>query len=360
MAQVEAFLAVADELHFGRAAERLQVSQPRVSRLVAALERQAGGKLFERTSRQVILTPLGRQLRAEFRPAYDQMTAAIEAARTASRGGTGELRLGCSYAVAGPELTRLSEEFCARNPSCELALHQVENADPYGPLRREDIDVLVFYQAVNEPDLTAGPVIGYRDRVLAVGRGHRLAARESVCVEDLAGEVIHEKPPAYPLPHLDEPVPPAYGQYQHAHTRAWAETIASFDGFVLVTPEFENLSLSKPGDFKPGGYNATALGTPSWRQGFSAAYSQPQGSRRQLTPAFRGHSGRQIGREYGAMHRCGRHAGRRASVIAGLVTTPWRSLNARLQGPAGLQLTLFSDLSARPGNRQGPPGVRTP
>jgi NAD(P)H-dependent FMN reductase len=130
----------------------------------------------------------------------------------------------------------------------------------------------------------------------------------------------------YPLPHLDEPVPPAYGQYQHAHTRAWAETIASFDGFVLVTPEynhsvpavlknaldylnaewtnkaagivsyggtggtraaeqlrlicgalqladvtqqvtlmmvteFENLSLSKPGDFKPGGYNVTALGT---------------------------------------------------------------------------------------------------
>jgi DNA-binding transcriptional LysR family regulator len=67
-----------------------------------------------------------------------------------------------------------------------------------GALRRGDIDVLVYYQAVNEPDLTAGPAIDYRDRVLAVGRGHRLAARGSVCLEDLAGEQIHEKPPTFP------------------------------------------------------------------------------------------------------------------------------------------------------------------
>jgi DNA-binding transcriptional LysR family regulator len=131
-------------------------------------------------------------------PAYDQMTAAIEAARTASRGITGLLRVGCAYTVVGSELTRLTEEFCARNPDCELVLHHVENTDPYGPLRREDIDVLVFYQVVEESDLTAGPVIGYRDRVLAVGRSHRLAARESVCLEDLADEVVHEKPPTFP------------------------------------------------------------------------------------------------------------------------------------------------------------------
>jgi DNA-binding transcriptional LysR family regulator len=57
MAQVEAFLALAEELHFGRAAQRLHVSQSRVSRLISALEHQAGGRLFERTSRQVTLTP---------------------------------------------------------------------------------------------------------------------------------------------------------------------------------------------------------------------------------------------------------------------------------------------------------------
>jgi DNA-binding transcriptional LysR family regulator len=198
MAQVEVFLAVAEELHFGRAAQRLHVSQPRVSRLIASLERQAGGRLFERTSRKVTLTPLGEQLRSGLSPAYGQMIAAIEAARATARGVTGELRVGCAYTVSGPELTRLTEEFSALNPSCELTLHMVENADPYGPLRRGDIDVLVFYQAVGEPDLNAGPVIGYRDRVLAVGREHRLAARESVCLEDLAGEEVNENAPAFP------------------------------------------------------------------------------------------------------------------------------------------------------------------
>jgi DNA-binding transcriptional LysR family regulator len=59
MQQVEAFLAVADELHFGRAADRVVLSRPRVSRLIASLEREIGGTLFDRTSRRVRLTPLG-------------------------------------------------------------------------------------------------------------------------------------------------------------------------------------------------------------------------------------------------------------------------------------------------------------
>jgi DNA-binding transcriptional LysR family regulator len=197
-AQVEAFLALAEELHFGRTAQRLHISRPRVSQLVAALERQAGGRLFERTSRRVALTPLGQQLDAGLRPAYEQMTAALQAARAAARVVTGVLRVGCAYTVSGPELTRLTEEFSARYRDCELVLHTVEGSDPYGPLRRGEVDVLVFYQAVDEPDLTAGPVIGYRDRVLAVGRGHRLATRESVCVEDLGDEETQEKPPEFP------------------------------------------------------------------------------------------------------------------------------------------------------------------
>lgn len=103
MAQVEAFLTLADELHFGRTAERLYVSQPRVSRLIASLERLAGGQLFERTNRKVTLTPLGRQLHSRLRPAYDQMAAAIEEARSTSRGVTGLLRVGCADTVVGPE-----------------------------------------------------------------------------------------------------------------------------------------------------------------------------------------------------------------------------------------------------------------
>jgi len=198
LAQVEAFLAVAEELHFGRAAERLHVSQPRVSRLIAALERQAGGRLFERSSRKVVLTPLGEQLRDELRPAYEQMTGALDSARATARNVTGVLRLGCSYTVSGPELTALTEQFCASNPDCELSVQVVPSADPYAPLRSGDIDVLVFWQVVDEPDLTAGPAIGYRERVLAVGLNHRLAARESVCLEDLADEETSENNQTFP------------------------------------------------------------------------------------------------------------------------------------------------------------------
>jgi DNA-binding transcriptional LysR family regulator len=60
-ADIEIFLTLAEELHFGRTAERMYVGQPRVSRVIAELENQAGGKLFERTTRKVRLTPLGTQ-----------------------------------------------------------------------------------------------------------------------------------------------------------------------------------------------------------------------------------------------------------------------------------------------------------
>lgn len=198
MAQTEAFLAVAEDLHFGRAAQRLLVSQPRVSRLIAALERQVGGKLFERTSRQVALTPLGRQFLAELKPGYQQMQTALAHARHTARDAAGTLRIGCTAFVAGPAVSRLVDEFSARHPGCEVILHEVAMWEPYAPLRRGEIDVLVNWLAVDEPDLTEGAAIEYRDRVLAVGRGHRLAARQSVSAEVLADEDTNELPPSYP------------------------------------------------------------------------------------------------------------------------------------------------------------------
>ena len=106
MAQAEAFLAVAEELHFGHAAGKLRVSQPRISRLVAALEREVGGKLFERTSRRVALTPLGEQFHALLLPGYAQMQTALARARHAAREAAGLLRIGCLVTLAGPALTR--------------------------------------------------------------------------------------------------------------------------------------------------------------------------------------------------------------------------------------------------------------
>ena len=207
-AEIEVFVTLAEELHFGRTAERLRLPPPQVSRLIARLERRAGGALFERTSRRVRLTPLGRQLRTQLQPGYAQITAALEAARTASRGTTGLLRVGCLLTTAGPALTRLAEEYCARHPDCKLTLQVVEAKDLYGPLRRGQVDVLASFLVVDEPDLTAGPAIEYRGRVLAVARGHRLAARESVSVEDLGDEEVHQNAPGFPAALYDAITPP--------------------------------------------------------------------------------------------------------------------------------------------------------
>jgi DNA-binding transcriptional LysR family regulator len=207
--EIEVFLTLADELHFTRTAQRLHLPQPRVSRLVASLERRVGGALFERTSRRVVLTPLGQRLRDRIGPAWSEIQAALEEARAAARDTGGSLRLGCLVTMAGPALTRLVGEYCARYPGCELTLHTVETKDPYAPLRRGDIDVLVSYLVVDEPDLTAGPAFCYRDRVLHMASGHRLATRESVSVEDLADEEMHENAPTFPAALYDAIVPPA-------------------------------------------------------------------------------------------------------------------------------------------------------
>lgn len=79
--------------------------------------------------------------------------------------------------------------------------------DPYGPLRGGEVDVVVNWLAVDEPDLTVGPVIDYRDRVLAVGSGHRLAGRDSVAAEELADEETHELPPSFPAALGDAIIP---------------------------------------------------------------------------------------------------------------------------------------------------------
>ena len=106
-AEIEVFLVLAEELHFGRTAERLRLPQPRVSRLVAALERRAGGALFERTSRRVRLTPLGQQLASQLRPAYAQLTAALDDARAAARQAAGVLAIGFAPTSHMTVLTRL-------------------------------------------------------------------------------------------------------------------------------------------------------------------------------------------------------------------------------------------------------------
>ncbi|WP_345638781.1 LysR family transcriptional regulator [Rugosimonospora acidiphila] len=182
---VEIFLAVAEELHFGRAAERLRVTPARVSQSIKKLERQVGGPLFQRTSRRVATTAIGQQLYEELRPHYRGLHESLARAAQAATGTTEVLRLGMIASNLN-DIRPLLDEFALRRPDCQVRVTHQHFSDPFGALRRDEIDLQLTWLPVNEPDLTVGPEVYAEPVVLAVAADHPLAARPDAHYEDLA------------------------------------------------------------------------------------------------------------------------------------------------------------------------------
>ncbi|MFI6475210.1 LysR family transcriptional regulator [Streptomyces sp. NPDC050516] len=226
---IEIFLTLAEELHFSRTAERLHVSPARVSQAIKKQERTIGAELFERTSRQVALTAVGRQLRADLEVGYRQIQQAIATASSAARGLTGVLKVGFSSAWCGNLVVRAADRFRARHPGCEIEIVEMPLHDRFGALRAGDIDLQLTELPVDEPDIVNGPVI-YRDqRALTVPAGHPLARRESVCLEDLASIplITITGPPQYWLDaHLPHHTPAGRTISRGPATIAWQEALS--------------------------------------------------------------------------------------------------------------------------------------
>lgn len=203
---IEIFLTLAEELHFGRTAERLHVSQARVSQAIKAQERRLGGSLFHRTSRVVELTPLGEQLRDDLRAGYDAIHQALARAGDAARGLTGTVRLGV-MGMIGAELSETIDAFRNRYPDCDVALHEVHFSDPFTALRDGELDLALLWRPVREPDLAEGPVVLTEGRVLAVWSGHELADRPSVSMEDFADRTFLELGPDLPSYWIESMLP---------------------------------------------------------------------------------------------------------------------------------------------------------
>ncbi|WP_022890401.1 LysR family transcriptional regulator [Agromyces italicus] len=182
---IEIFLVLAEELHFGRTAERLHVSQARVSQAILGQERQIGGRLFDRSSRRVELTPLGSVLRDDLAAGHGAILAGVAKAKAAARGVVGTLRLGVMGNDGAMFLDRI-EEFRRRHPGSVVETHEIHFSDALGPLRRREVDAVVIWRPVQESDLAEGPVVFSAGRVLMVWSGHPLADRDSVSLEDLA------------------------------------------------------------------------------------------------------------------------------------------------------------------------------
>ncbi|MEU6270985.1 LysR family transcriptional regulator [Streptomyces populi] len=194
---IEIFLTVAQELHFGRTAERLHVSQARVSQSISKQERRLGVALFDRTSRRVSLTPVGRRLREDLQQAVDLLQEGLARAEAAGPGAGQTLRLGV-FGHAGHELRPLVDAFRARHPGSDIQFSEIVGSDPFTALRTGDHHINVLWLPVAEPDLTVGPVVLTGRRVLAVSSEHPLAAHGTASLEDLADNHVVDLGPDAP------------------------------------------------------------------------------------------------------------------------------------------------------------------
>ncbi|MCY3586361.1 MAG: LysR substrate-binding domain-containing protein [Acidimicrobiaceae bacterium] len=183
------FATVAEELHFGRAALRLHMSQPPLSQQIRQLERELDTALFDRSTRRVSLTDAGKFLYPEavrLLAAADGVDRLMEQHR---HGQTGTLRVGFVDSAAYEVMPRVLAEYRRRRPQVEFELHTLSSDEQVQALRAGRIDLGIGRAAADAGGVEATLVMHER-LVLAAGASHRLAASGAACLGDLAGEPI--------------------------------------------------------------------------------------------------------------------------------------------------------------------------
>ena len=184
------FVAVAEELHFGRAAARLRIAQPPLSRQIRDLEREVGAALFERVPRGVELTAAGLALLPEARLTLAQAERAQRTAQRAARGEVGRLRVGfVEAAIYSGVLPEVLGFFRMHLPDIGLSLFEMDPRQQAEAFRDGRIDVGILHSAPPDAErwLRVEPVYG-EPLVAALPRGHRLAGRPRPALADFAAE----------------------------------------------------------------------------------------------------------------------------------------------------------------------------
>ena len=181
------FVAVAEELHFGRAARRLNISQPPLSQQIRALERELRVDLFVRAARRVALTHAGKAFLEQAQAVLTASDDAAEAARRAARGEVGRLTIGFIDAAAFSLLPRILLQFRRLKPGVELALRELTGTAQLDALGKGEIDVGFLRPPVALDRFEVETLV--RERFVAgIPARHPLARRELLRLEHLASE----------------------------------------------------------------------------------------------------------------------------------------------------------------------------
>ncbi|MGL4621294.1 LysR substrate-binding domain-containing protein [Chroococcidiopsis sp.] len=183
------FIAVAEELHFSRAAVRLCISQPPLSQQIRDLEDELGVKLFERTKRQVQLTEAGKVFLERSYGVLAQLEQAIEATQRIGRGEVGRLAIGFVGSATYTVLPDIVSVFREQFPAVELRLHELTTQEQIQALHHKQIDVGIVRSAIVEPGLSVECIL-QESIILALPETHPFSAQTQVSLFTLVDELF--------------------------------------------------------------------------------------------------------------------------------------------------------------------------
>ncbi|MGC1035377.1 LysR family transcriptional regulator [Pantoea agglomerans] len=182
------FVAVAEELHFGRAAQRLNISQPPLSQQIIQLETETGARLFNRTNRSVQLTAAGQQLLSDARAILLQVEQAADRAARLHRGEEGELRIG--FTSSAPFTAVVSDalfRFRQRWPQVHIQMQEINTRQQLAPLHDGRLDLGVMRNTPLPADLRHQLLLS-EPLYAVVHKAHPLADADKISVTALAAE----------------------------------------------------------------------------------------------------------------------------------------------------------------------------
>lgn len=183
------FLAVAKELHFGRAALQLQMAQPPLSQQIKQLEMELGVQLFTRTKRKVTLTEAGVVLQQEAQQLFQQLEQAVNRTQQADRGEVGRLAIAFVSSAMYSLLPDYLKQFREQYPHIEIVLHELSTQEQIQRLLANQLDIGFMRPPVDQQTLQAKPVL-QEPLVAALPLGHRIASHPNLSIQELQEELF--------------------------------------------------------------------------------------------------------------------------------------------------------------------------
>ncbi|WP_196771561.1 LysR family transcriptional regulator [Mycobacterium colombiense] len=188
--QLEAFVAVATELHFGRAAQKLYMGQSTLSELIRRLETELGAQLLTRSTRRVALTPAGAELLDRARVVLDEVASATAAVHRSVEGEVGTVHLGITPPVGRVLAPHLAAALHIDAPEVELVVRRMWLTDLTRAVAEGTVDVAITCGRTSDPPGVVGKVFCGELLLVGLRADHRLISRDAIALAELADETL--------------------------------------------------------------------------------------------------------------------------------------------------------------------------